>query len=251
MLPLFLLTLLLLFNSGTASSFSFVKKYNEVDLGTTLVALAFEDGVVVAADSRTSTDEYVSHRYADKIVPIHSQVVVARSGSAADTQALCRHVQLVNDQRFYRHNCSLNVAQVANFLKAAISSKNQQLRASLLVAGLNNGVPKIYSISPSGVLFEEARFAAAGSGSTVILGWLDDQLSDKNKVLSQDEAIDLCRRAVKLAMQRDGKSGGLVRLFVVCSDELKQETVFPDHSSGSGTGTGTTLLDGFQSPVTI
>lgn len=66
--------------------------------GTTIVAVQYDDGVVVGADSRVSTGRYVSNRASDKLTPLSDYVWLLRSGSAADTQlvgdygtpALCR-----------------------------------------------------------------------------------------------------------------------------------------------------------------
>jgi 20S proteasome subunit beta 1 len=50
------------------------------------MAVAFDGGVVLGADSRTSTGAYVANRVSDKITAVHDRVYVCRSGSAADTQ---------------------------------------------------------------------------------------------------------------------------------------------------------------------
>lgn len=57
--------------------------------GTTIVACCYDGGVVIAADSRVSTGTYVSNRASDKITPLADNVFLLRSGSAADTQAVC------------------------------------------------------------------------------------------------------------------------------------------------------------------
>ena len=58
--------------------------------GTTIVAVAFEGGVVVGADSRVSTGAYVSNRASDKLTVLDQDgfAWLLRSGSAADTQAV-------------------------------------------------------------------------------------------------------------------------------------------------------------------
>ena len=56
--------------------------------GTTIVAIAFDGGVVVGADSRVSTGNYISNRASDKITPLTDNVYLLRSGSAADTQVV-------------------------------------------------------------------------------------------------------------------------------------------------------------------
>ena len=57
-----------------------------VDTGTTIVAVAYDGGVVLGADSRVSTGTYISNRASDKLTPLHDSVWLLRSGSAADTQ---------------------------------------------------------------------------------------------------------------------------------------------------------------------
>merc|ERR1712216_1874 len=64
-------------------------------MGTTIMAVKYDGdggGVVMGADSRTSTGSYVANRVSDKISPICDNVYVCRSGSAADTQALASMV---------------------------------------------------------------------------------------------------------------------------------------------------------------
>jgi 20S proteasome subunit beta 1 len=56
--------------------------------GTTIVAVQYDGGVVVGADSRVSTGTYVSNRASDKITPLADFIYLLRSGSAADTQAV-------------------------------------------------------------------------------------------------------------------------------------------------------------------
>lgn len=58
------------------------------------MAVAFEGGVVLGADSRTTTGSYIANRVSDKLTPLHERILCCRSGSAADTQALSDIVKL-------------------------------------------------------------------------------------------------------------------------------------------------------------
>ncbi|EGV93933.1 Proteasome subunit beta type-6 [Cricetulus griseus] len=60
----------------------------EVSTGTTIMAVQFNGGVVLGADSRTTTGSYIANRVTDKLTPIHDRIFCCRSGSAADTQAV-------------------------------------------------------------------------------------------------------------------------------------------------------------------
>lgn len=55
---------------------------------TTIMAVEFNGGVIIGADSRTSTGSYVANRTADKLTRISDKIYCCRSGSAADTQAI-------------------------------------------------------------------------------------------------------------------------------------------------------------------
>ena len=52
------------------------------------MAVQFDGGVVLGADSRTSTGAYVANRVSDKLTYVHDRILCCRSGSAADTQAV-------------------------------------------------------------------------------------------------------------------------------------------------------------------
>lgn len=56
--------------------------------GTTIVACAYDGGVVLGADGRVSTGNYISNRASNKIMPLTDHCYLLRSGSAADTQAV-------------------------------------------------------------------------------------------------------------------------------------------------------------------
>uniref|UniRef100_A0A8C6BSN6 Proteasome subunit beta n=1 Tax=Monodon monoceros TaxID=40151 RepID=A0A8C6BSN6_MONMO len=60
----------------------------KVSTGTTLMAVQFDWGVVLGADSRTTTESYIANRVTDKLTPIHDRIFCCRSGSAADSQAV-------------------------------------------------------------------------------------------------------------------------------------------------------------------
>jgi hypothetical protein len=60
----------------------------EPHTGTTIVACTYNGGVVLGADGRVSTGNYVSNRASNKISRLTDNVFLLRSGSAADTQAV-------------------------------------------------------------------------------------------------------------------------------------------------------------------
>ena len=196
-----------------------------VDLGTTLIALRYRDGVIVGADSRTSVSTYVSHKAAHKIDPIGSYCVMARSGSAADTQALAVAAHQYFQTRSYA-GCPPTVSQIAHWLRHQTYGKGKSV--SLIVAGYDPVERRnaLFSMAPTGALLEHNHepYVAAGSGSSLILGFLDHAC---DRELDETEAIQLCVTALKLAMDRDASSGGLCRLVIVNGEGTRDLTFLP------------------------
>lgn len=56
--------------------------------GPPSMAITFRDGVILGADSRTTTGAYIANRVTDKLTQVHDTIWCCRSGSAADTQAV-------------------------------------------------------------------------------------------------------------------------------------------------------------------
>lgn len=66
---------------------------NKTPWQTTIMAVQYDGGVIMGADSRTSTGTYVANRVSDKITSLHDHIYACRSGSAADTQAITDYVR--------------------------------------------------------------------------------------------------------------------------------------------------------------
>ena len=157
-------------------------------------------------------------------IPEASTCVICRSGSAADTQHLASVIrtEIVSRQLLFRIRGT--VTHVAALLRNLLLNE-PTLSASLICAGYDHELGRgvIYSVAPGGTVFEERVWAAGGSGSTYILGHLDSfypkhQSDDdtRHRVLdSEVEALDFVCRAIGLAMDRDGSSGGFIRMYVI------------------------------------
>ena len=97
---------------------------------------------------------------------------------------------------------------------------NDGLSASLICAGFDHELGRgvIYTITPGGTVFEERSWAVGGSGSTYIIGHLDACYPKEDGMMvlqSEDEALEFVAHAIGLAMERDGSSGGFIRMYVI------------------------------------
>ena len=49
----------------------------EVNLGTSIMAVTFKDGVILGADSHTTTGSYIANRVTDKLTQIHDTILLS------------------------------------------------------------------------------------------------------------------------------------------------------------------------------
>ncbi|ERN12539.1 hypothetical protein AMTRI_Chr01g136560 [Amborella trichopoda] len=188
-------------------------------MGTTIIGVTYKDGVVLGADSRTSTGMYVANRASDKITQLTDNVYLCRSGSAADSQVVSDYV------RYYLHQHTIQLGQpatvkvTANLIRLLSYQNKNMLETGLIVGGWDQyGGGQIYSVPLGGTIVEQP-FAIGGSGSSYLYGFFDQAWK---KDLTEEAAEDLVKKAVSLAIARDGASGGVVRTVIINKDGVKR-----------------------------
>ncbi|KAJ2454551.1 Proteasome subunit beta type-1 [Coemansia sp. RSA 2336] len=208
-------------------------KPGEVDLGTTIMAVSFDGGVVVGADSRTSTGTYVANRVTDKLTKVDERIYCCRSGSAADTQAVADIVKYHLDLYSSQHG-EMPTVKVASSLFQEICYHNKNnLMASIIVAGWDkqNG-GSVYEV-PLGGSLHKREFSVAGSGSSYIYGYCDKVFRPN---MTKEECVEFVKNAIGLAITRDGSSGGVIRVAVITEDGVDRQVVYGDQLPAQYTG---------------
>ncbi len=115
-------------------------KPGEVSMGTSIMAVTYKGGVILGADSRTSTGSYIANRVTDKITPLADKVYILRSGSAADTQAIAGYVQLYIAQHQAEANQEINVKVAAHMAMQLAYGNKDMLQARGIGWGWGLGV---------------------------------------------------------------------------------------------------------------
>ncbi|KAL3533209.1 hypothetical protein ACH5RR_006730 [Cinchona calisaya] len=188
--------------------------------GTTIIGVTYNGGVVLGADSRTSTGMYVANRASDKITKLTDNVYLCRSGSAADTQIISDYV------RYFLHQHTIQIGQpatvkvAANLVRLLAYNNKNMLQAGLIVGGWDKyGGGKIYGIPLGGTVLEQP-FTIGGSGSSYLYGFFDQAWKEG---MTREEAEQLVVKAVSLAIARDGASGGVVRTVTINAEGVTRK----------------------------
>ncbi|TGZ65957.1 hypothetical protein CRM22_005603 [Opisthorchis felineus] len=194
----------------------------EVSTGTTLFACQYDGGVVIGADSRTSSGTYVVNRVTDKLTPLAKNIYCCRSGSAADTQKVADIVRYQLDFHRMQMNKDPTVLEAAVTCRSLCYSYRDDLSAGLFVAGWDeSGGGQIYSIPLGGMLLKQPA-VIGGSGSTYIYGYFDREF---RKNMTKEECINFVSTGVALAINRDGSSGGCIRLAIISKDGVERRLI--------------------------
>ncbi|MGH9139040.1 MAG: proteasome subunit beta [Acidimicrobiales bacterium] len=183
----------------------------EITHGTTVVAVRFADGVVMAGDRRATSGNFISHRMMEKVYPADRHSGVAVAGAAGPAMDMVKLFQLQLEHYEKVEGAELSLEGKANQLSGMVRSHLPAAMQGLVVVPLFAGFDKrrkagrLFQYDVTGGRYEETNFATTGSGSmhagTVIkLGWKEG--------LGREETIDLAISALFNAADEDSATGG-------------------------------------------
>ena len=206
--------------------------------GTTIVALTFGSGVIIAGDRRATSGNVISKRDMRKVFEADSWSAMGISGAAGPAMEMAKifATELEHYEKVEGGPLSLEgkANKLAQMVRANLPLAMQGLVVVPLFAGFDprEGIARIYEFDAAGGRYEERRFATTGSGGRDARGSLKARYRDG---LSHDDAIDVAIEALWDAADEDSATGGpdLVRkiyplVAVIDADgyrELDDETV--------------------------
>ncbi len=184
---------------------------HEVTHGTTVVAIRYADGVVMAGDRRATAGNFISHRTMEKVFPAdrHSGVAIAGAAGPAVEMVKLFQLQLEHYEKVEGAELSLEgkANQLAQMVRNHLPAALQGFAVVPLFAGYDTKrrTGRLFEYDVTGGRYEESDFSATGSGSmhagTVIkIGYKPD--------LDRDDAVELAINALFQAADEDAATGG-------------------------------------------
>lgn len=114
------------------------------------------------------------------------------------------------------------VQTAAHLTKSIVYNNREMLTAGLIVAGYDNLKGGQVYVVPLGGMINRRSIITGGSGSIYIMGYLD---STYKQNMTKEEAIDMAKTAISLAISRDGSSGGCARIAIITKDGVERHVV--------------------------
>ena len=179
--------------------------------GTTIVAVGFEGGVMMAGDRRSTAGNMIAQRDIEKVFRSDDYSCVGIAGVAGIGLELVRLFQLELEHYEKLEGRTLSLEGKANrlsaFVRGNLAAAMQGLVVVPLFAGYDDEAQqgRIFSYDVAGGRYEEHKFHAIGSGSVFARGSLKKLYTDG---MSTDDAVTVCMHALYDAADDDSATGG-------------------------------------------
>ncbi|WP_113717917.1 proteasome subunit beta [Arthrobacter dokdonensis] len=196
--------------------------------GTTVVALTFAGGVLMAGDRRATMGTMIANRHIEKVFPADRYSVLGIAGTAGIAIDIVRLFQVELEHYEKIEGTLLSLEGKANRLGAMVRANLpmalQGLSVVPLFAGVETGTShgRLFSYDVTGGRYAEREHHSVGSGSVFARGalkklWRPD--------MDQDSAVAVAMEALMDAADDDAATGGpdLIRklwpiVYVVTDD---------------------------------
>ena len=179
--------------------------------GTTIVAIRYAEGVVMAGDRRATEGHSIAHRAMEKVFPADRHSGVAIAGAAGPAVEMTRLFQTNLEHYEKVEGVALSLEgkanQLSQMIRANLPAAMQGLVVVPIYAGydLRRQTGRIFTYDVTGGRYEEADFHATGSGgrdarTTIKLGWTEG--------MDRAATIELAVQGLYEAAEEDSATGG-------------------------------------------
>jgi len=209
--------------------------------GTTIIGIVCKDGVVMAADRRSTAGNMVLGKNVQKAVQINDYLVTSGTGMASDIEMQKKIISAQLKLKELKSKKRATVKEAANLI-GMITYQNIRQPSMIpsivgtLIAGVNeNGTTELYTVEPAGTAMKVEDYDANfGSGMPFVLGLLERQF---RKDMSVKEGVELAVEALKSSTQRDIGSGNGIDVFTITKEGVNhvvEQEITPEFRNRAG-----------------
>jgi proteasome beta subunit len=187
--------------------------------GTTTIGIVFAGGVILATEKRATMGYMIASKKAKKVYQVAERIGMTTAGGVGDAQQLARILTVECNLYQIRRSRAITVGATATLLSNYLNQNRYfPYYVQLLVGGVDELGPSVYSVDAMGGATKEEEIVATGSGSPMAYGVLEDRF---RAGMSEDEAIDIAIRGLKSAMKRDAGSGEGIHVVVITKEKYE------------------------------
>ncbi|MFA6088539.1 MAG: proteasome subunit beta [Candidatus Woesearchaeota archaeon] len=194
---------------------------NLLKTGTTTVGIVCKDGIVLAADKRSTAGHMIANTKQVKIIQITKFTASTQSGLVSDAQLLTKVSKAESALIKIRKQREPKVKEVASIMSSLSyhnirQSSMVQGIVGFMVGGYDESGFHLYDVGIDGSLTEYNNFNSTGSGSLFAYGVLESKYKEG---LSVEEGMKLAFEAVNTAIQKDSASGNGIDIIKITKEK--------------------------------
>lgn len=183
--------------------------------GTTICGVVYKDGVVLGADTRSTSGSTVADKNCEKIHYITDNIRCCGAGTAADCEAVTNMVAAALELHRYGTGRQSRTITALTMLKQHLFKYQGHVGAALILGGVDVNGPHLFTVYPHGST-DALPFATMGSGSLAAMAMMESGYKDD---MTREEAMALCAKAIRSGVLNDLGSGSNVDLCVITKDK--------------------------------
>ncbi|MFB5607348.1 MAG: proteasome subunit beta [Candidatus Nitrosomaritimum yanchengensis] len=188
--------------------------------GATAVGVTFDGGVVFASEKRIAFGNFLVSKTTKKTFEITPKVGATCAGLVADMQILSLQIAALAKIRKMELKREVPPNSVAKMMSNMMYERRYfPLLTQVIVGGVVDK-PILYTLDPLGSVLPD-EYAAVGTGAEMALGVLDPQFKQN---MTEDEAVDLAKKAVRSASLRDSASGDGLDIMIITKDGIRESS---------------------------
>lgn len=178
---------------------------------TTVLALTWADGVLMAGDRRATAGNVIAHRRIRKVYPADDHSAVAISGTAGMAVELIKLFQTELEHYEKIEGTRLSLEGKANYLARMVRNNLALAFQGLVVIPLfcgfdeAEGIGRLYSFDVVGGRYDELNYATTGSGGSEARSFLKAAWSQG---MTKEQALGVAVEALVAAAEEDAATGG-------------------------------------------
>ncbi len=186
--------------------------------GATAVGITFDNGVVIASEKRIAYGNFLVSKTTKKTFQLTPNVGAACAGLVADMQILALQISALAKIRKMEIKREIPPNSIAKMISNMMYERRFFPFLTQIIIGGIIDKPSIYTLDPLGSVLPD-EYAAVGTGAETALGVLDPQFKEK---MTEKEAVELAKKAVKSATLRDSFSGDGIDFLVINKEGCKE-----------------------------
>lgn len=179
--------------------------------GTTIAGVQFKGGVVLGADTRATEGPIVADKNCEKIHYMAPNIYCCGAGTSADTENSTGMISSQLELLRLRTGTQSRVVTAMTLLKRMLFRYQGHVSAALVLGGCDVTGAHLYTVWPHGST-DKLPYVTMGSGSLAAMAVFERGYEDN---LTEEQAKDLVKDAIKAGIFNDLGSGGNVDICVI------------------------------------